>query len=122
MKGDCEMVRTKASIEKSIKEIIEYAKSKGISVDLGVIFGSYVSGSPTESSDIDLAIFSKDLEGKRLRERVELASDISLHCGNGVELHLYPIKSLSKARPTNFVGYILKNGKHVYKEGRYLAW
>ena len=116
------MVRTKASIEKSIKGIIEYMGIKGITVNLGVLFGSYVSGSPSESSDIDLAIFSEDLEGKKLRERVELASNISLHCGNGVELHLYPIKSLSKARPTNFVGYILKNGKHVYKEGKYLNW
>jgi predicted nucleotidyltransferase len=116
------MVRTKASIKKSIKEIIEYMKKKGITVNLGVLFGSYVSGSPTESSDVDLAIFSKDLVGKRLKKRVELASEISLHCGNGMELHLYPIKSLSKARPTNFVGYILKNGKHIYKEGKYLNW
>lgn len=116
------MVRTKASINKSIREIIEYMKEKGITVDLGVLFGSYVSGSPTESSDVDLAIFSKDLEGERLRNRIELASEVSLHCSNGVELHLYPIKSLYKARTTNFVGYILKNGKHIYKEGKFLRW
>lgn len=116
------MVRTKASIKKSIKEIIEYMNKKGITVDLGVLFGSYVSGTPTESSDVDLAIFSKDLEGSRLRKRIELASDISLHCGDGVELHIYPIKSLSIARSTNFIGYILKNGKHVYKDGKYLNW
>lgn len=113
------MVRTESSIRTAVRNVIEFAEKKGISVDLAAVFGSYVSGTPTDASDVDIALFSKDIDGKSIEERAEIASSISLNCGDDIELHLYTMDAAEHARPTNFAGYILETGRIVYKNGSY---
>lgn len=106
------MVKTKTEIKSIIKDSIEYLRKK-IRISSAYIFGSYATGTATHWSDIDLAVFSPDADKMKIEDKARLVTDLRLHCHPEVELHLFPQKVLKEARPTNFYGYILKNGKKV---------
>ncbi|MCX7918539.1 MAG: nucleotidyltransferase domain-containing protein [bacterium] len=48
---------------------------KGIKVDRLILFGSYVTGTAREGSDIDLVVISEDFADKNYWERIEILSD-----------------------------------------------
>jgi predicted nucleotidyltransferase len=77
------------------------------------LFGSYAQGNPHEYSDIDIAVFSPDVEKMSIEERAGLAAEAKMKIDSTIELHLFPAKALKEARPTNFYGYILKTGKRI---------
>lgn len=95
-----------------INQVLDYLKEK-IHINEAFIFGSYVTGKPDKWSDIDLAIFSPDVEGWTIEQKAELATSVKLNCNTGIELHIFPLSALAEARPTNFYGYIIKNGRKV---------
>ena len=64
-------------------------------------------------SDIDLAVFSPDVENMRFMERVRLGSELASQCQRDVELHLFSSRALANARPTNFAGYIVAHGRRL---------
>lgn len=65
-------------LKKKIKKIVlEEFKIKGLKLDKIVLFGSYAKGNHHRESDIDLLIVSRDFRGKRLIEKVELASGLN---------------------------------------------
>lgn len=107
------MVKTETEIKNIIKDSIEYLKKK-MRISAIYFFGSYATGTATHWSDIDLAVFSPDTDKMRIEDRARLATDLKLRCHTDVELHLFSQKALKAARPTNFYGYILKNGKKVF--------
>jgi predicted nucleotidyltransferase len=84
-----------------------------IRIQAAYLFGSQLAGEADADSDIDLAVFSPDLDGLNLVERVHLSSEISVRCDSRLELHLYSSRALANARPTNFAGYIVSNGKRL---------
>ncbi len=106
------MAKSEAAVEEMVERALEFLRER-IRIDAAVLFGSYVNGSPHESSDIDLAVFSEDVDDMSLRERVALAVEVQMQCDPDVELHLYPKKALEEARPTNFYGHILKTGRRI---------
>lgn len=106
------MVKTETEIKKIIKNSVEYLRKK-IRISSIYIFGSYATGTATHWSDIDLALFSPDASKMEIEDKARLAADLRLYCHKEVELHIFPQKALKEARPTNFYGYILKNGKKV---------
>ncbi len=107
------MVKTKTEITNIIKDSIEHLKKK-LRISSAYLFGSYAAGSPTDWSDVDLAVFSPDADKMRIEDKARLAADLRLNCHTEVELHLFPQKALKEARATNFYGYILKKGKRVF--------
>lgn len=105
------MVRTETSLNQVIEDVLAYLGQR-IRIKSAYLFGSYATETPREYSDIDLAVFyegSLDFE-----EKASLAAQVKLHCAQDVELHLFPAKALEEARPTNFYGYLIENGKAVY--------
>ncbi len=106
------MAESEAAVSEAVERALEFLRER-ITIDAAVLFGSYVNGEPHEYSDIDLAVFSKDVEQMGLRERVQIAVEIQMQCDSKIELHLYPKKALEEARPTNFHGYILKTGRRI---------
>jgi len=62
----------------NISEIARYLQSlllaKGIKVQELILFGSYATGSPSEDSDIDLALVSPSFNGNDLYERAEMVA------------------------------------------------
>ena len=68
----------KTSLNLKVREIVlgEFLR-KNLSVDKIVMFGSHARGSQGPDSDIDLIIVSRDFRGKKLVEKVELASGLN---------------------------------------------
>jgi predicted nucleotidyltransferase len=106
------MVKTKTEVKNIVKDSIGYLKKK-IRISSAYIFGSYAAGTATFWSDIDLAVFSPDADKMKIEDKAKLATELKLRCHPEVELHLFSEKSLREARPTNFCGYILSEGKKV---------
>ena len=48
---------------------------KNMSVDRIILFGSYAKGTQQDGSDIDVAVISKDFEGKSYWDRIEILTD-----------------------------------------------
>ena len=106
------MALATTEVEQVLDKALEFLGQR-IGIEAAYLFGSYVAGTPHEYSDIDLAVFSPDLEGMSLRERFRLCAEAQLHSDDRLELHIYPASALKKARPTNFYGYILEHGRKV---------
>lgn len=99
-----------------IDEIVERSLGcvqERIRIEAAYLFGSQLTGQADRDSDIDLAVFSPDVDGLNLVERVHLTSEISVRCDSRLELHLYSSLALANARPTNFAGYIVTRGKRL---------
>jgi len=84
-----------------------------IRIEAAYLFGSQLTSEADANSDIDLAIFSPDVDGLGLFERVKLRSRLMLECDSRLELHVYSSRALANARPTNFAGYIVAHGKRL---------
>lgn len=101
-----------ANLDQLVEEGLACVRER-VRIQAAYLFGSQLTGEADEDSDIDLAIFSPDVDGLNFVERVHLTSEISLNCDSRLELHLYPSKALANARPTNFAGYIVARGKRL---------
>ena len=106
------MVKTKYSVDQVIKKTLAYL-SKKITVTEAILFGSYAQGNAHEDSDIDLAIFSPEMEKIEMEDKAKLFSEVRRKCDPDIEIHFFSEKMLHEARPTNFCGYILATGKKV---------
>lgn len=108
------MAKTKDyQVESVLSEAISYLK-KYFDIKKVVLFGSQINGKADKFSDIDLAVISPDFKKKSFEELVTIFAKVSLLCDNAVEIHPYSLDDLKEARPTNFLGQILKTGKVVY--------
>lgn len=108
------MAKTKNQIDKGIFKAVRYLKEY-FNIKEVILFGSQLSGKAGEFSDIDLAVISPDFKKKKFEELATIFAKVSLLCNSSVEIHPYSVDDLKEARPTNFLGQILKTGKIVYK-------
>ena len=99
-------------LEETVEKALARVQER-VSVEAAYLFGSQLTGEADEYSDIDLAIFTPDVDGLNLVQRVHLTSGLAVGCDSRVELHLYPSRALAQARPTNFAGYIVAHGKRL---------
>jgi predicted nucleotidyltransferase len=84
-----------------------------IRIEAAYLFGSQLTGTPHEYSDIDLAVFSPDVDSMDFFQRIRVKSDLGLDCDSRLELHLFSSRALANARPTNFAGYVIAHGKRL---------
>ncbi len=84
-----------------------------VRIEAAYLFGSQLTGETHQYSDIDLAVFSPDVDDMGFFQRIRVQSDLALECDSRLELHLYPSRALANARPTNFAGYIIAHGKRL---------
>jgi predicted nucleotidyltransferase len=84
-----------------------------------VLFGSHARGEADTWSDVDLAVISPDFGRMSHRQVMDLLVETVLTTDASVEIRPYTPKDLREARPTNFLGYILAEGKVVYKDGEF---
>jgi hypothetical protein len=54
-----------------------------------------------------------------VRKLMDLLVDTVLETDSSVEIRPYTSRDLKEARPTNFLGHILAEGKVVYKDGEF---
>ena len=103
---------TIANLDELIDEGLTHVRER-VQIQAAYLFGSQFAGDADAESDIDLAVFSPDVDGLNFVERVHLTSEMSLNCDSRLELHLYPLQALANARPSNFAGYIVAHGKRL---------
>ncbi|MCL2019715.1 MAG: nucleotidyltransferase domain-containing protein [Oscillospiraceae bacterium] len=86
------------------------AVTKELSPSAVVIFGSYIDGTPTEDSDIDIGVIFNGFSGDRrsVSKKIwDLAYDISFE----IEPHLLDIKD----DKSGFANHVYKTGQVVYQ-------
>jgi predicted nucleotidyltransferase len=105
--------------ENLIRQTIEYLSRK-VRVQQAILFGSHARGEADEWSDVDLAVISSDFAGMSHAKRMDLLVESSLAIDPSVEVRPYTPRDLKEARPTNFLGHILAEGKVVYEQGKFL--
>ena len=81
-----------------------------------ILFGSQASGKAGKFSDIDLAVVSQDFKSRKWEDLITVFAQLSLACDGLIEIHPFSWDDFKEARPTNFLGHILKTGKVVYKK------
>lgn len=114
------MVKIKRSVINSIVKTIRYLQDQ-ITITEVILFGSYVTGTQHQHSDIDIAVISPDFENKDISFKAAIASKAKLNGSTDIEIHPFTLQSLKDARPTNFIGHILKTGRIIFKEGVFLV-
>ena len=108
------------SLKKSIQKAVNLLQ-KRFKIKEVVLFGSQLSKKADKWSDIDLLVISPDFEDKTFEEIINVFAELALEFTPEIELHPYTPDDLKKARPTNFLGNILKRGKTVFQDGRFLS-
>jgi predicted nucleotidyltransferase len=103
------MARNPDEVARIARQALD-ALSNELEISAAILFGSYVEGTPHESSDIDLAVFTPDASRPNVEEKARLQLRVQPQCANDLELHLYSDRALAEARPTNFCGYLLTHG------------
>ena len=115
------MEKTKAAThpEELVRRAIDYLGQR-VQVQQAILFGSHARGDADEWSDVDLAVISPDFARMSHAKLMDLLVEVSLAVDPAVEIRPYTPKDLREARPTNFLGHILVEGKVAYKNGRFL--
>ena len=114
------MADLKRSVKSSIIKTIRYLQNQ-ITITEVILFGSYATGNQHKHSDIDIAVISPDFENKDISFKAAIASKAKINGSIDVEVHPFALQSLKDARPTNFIGHILKTGKIIFKEGVFMV-
>lgn len=109
-------VKTAARTEEIVRQTVERLRER-VRVHQVILFGSHARGESDEWSDVDLAVVSPDFAHMSHRRLIDLLVEVILAVDPCVEIRPYTPKDLKEARPTNFLGQILKEGKVVYKNG-----
>jgi predicted nucleotidyltransferase len=73
------------SVINSVKKYLRQLIKRGIPVQYGVLFGSWVKGHPHEWSDIDLLVVSSRFDGERRREDINLLWRTAARTDNRIE-------------------------------------
>lgn len=104
------MARHISEVEKIVISTIRII-DQSYPVKAAYLFGSYAKGTQTEDSDIDIAVFCDGIESLDIEALINFISNVQKKVGAEIELHLFPSSILDQTRPTNFIGYIVNNGK-----------
>ena len=114
-----EATKTATYTEKIVRRAIERLQQK-IRVQQAILYGSHARGEADASSDVDLAVISPDFSTLSHRRAMDLLVEVALAVDPSVEIRPYTPQNLREARPTNFLGHIIAEGKLVYKDGKFL--
>lgn len=106
------MARDLEEVEAVARRAVALLRSR-IPLTHAYLFGSYAEGTAREDSDIDLAVFSPAVDAMTFSERAALAIGVERQIDDSIELHLFGAKNFDEARPTNFLGVLLKRGKPI---------
>ena len=106
------MDKKSLEIDSLLNKVCEYLKQR-MAVSAIFLFGSQSSSRQTAYSDIDLAIFSKDVASWTLEEKVRTVVEIRRLFGLEIEPHFFSDRDLKRARATSFAGHIMRIGTKI---------
>ena len=109
------MAQVPPEIIEQAQRAVEAVKKYGQVVS-AYLFGSHAWGTPDEYSDIDIAVFMKDIDSWNVHRRVSVMADVQLEAGVDIEVHLFPASKLSNPDPASFSYEIIQKGIPIPEE------
>jgi predicted nucleotidyltransferase len=97
-------------IEKRIKEYIAELNNNNIKIQRAIVFGSIVTGSANQWSDIDVALVSDAFQGNRIQDKSKIRR-ITLKCGSDIEPIPFNPADFNESNP--FVKEVLTTGIEI---------
>ena len=77
------------------------------------LFGAYVEGTAAPGSDVDLAVFVKDLASWDPMDQIEMVAKVQRQAGDDIGVHLLPAASLHQSDDASFAAWVLTQGVKV---------
>lgn len=108
------MVATASELKEVIADFARRLQG-GIRVEVVILYGSYVHGTPHEWSDIDLAVISPDFEGVPVWKRQEMIARLTVHRHRGISPIGYPSSEYHNPGRHSFLREIIRTGRVVYR-------
>jgi predicted nucleotidyltransferase len=103
------MAQLNAIIDKKIKAAL--ASVAGFArVDKAFLFGSQIEGTADQWSDIDLAIFTEDVETWDIHKRARFMAQVQKESGDDVEVHFISSKALLENDKAGFASWVISHG------------
>jgi predicted nucleotidyltransferase len=106
------MVIEQADLEPLIKRAANVLADR-VRVSAVYLFGSRVSGDTDEFSDIDIAVFSPDVEKLGLLGRARLGTSVRMKCHRDLEPHFFPARALEDPPKGSFAEHVIETGKRI---------
>lgn len=99
-------------IEQRVRSAVDVLSTYGKVVAV-YIFGSQVTGTANEDSDIDVGVFMEGIENWHLVQKVKTMSRVQKEAGYDIELHLFSAQSFYNPDPASFANFIIQHGVSV---------
>lgn len=103
--------KAKKIVYEHVKQYVEELRKRNIKIDQAYLFGSYVKGTATQWSDIDVALLTNKFIGDSFDFKfllMKIAREIDLD----IEPHPYLIAEFKKENP--MTAEIIKTGVRVF--------
>lgn len=101
------MAETTAGLNEIIQRFCQQLTEMGIQVEQVWVYGSQVTGTATEGSDIDLIVVSPSWAGKGLRERLEILGVAAARILEPIQAQGVTPDELSQGMVSPFIAEIL---------------
>jgi predicted nucleotidyltransferase len=106
------MVVLSATLERRAREAaLEF--SNYYPVRAAYVFGSHITGTADELSDIDLGVFAEGVESLSAVKRAQTISRVQLKTGFDIEFHVFPACSFDDLDSASFAAYVRRHGAAV---------
>jgi predicted nucleotidyltransferase len=104
----------KSKVEKAVNHLREFLIDRNIRIHKVIVFGSYAKGGYRKYSDIDIAIVSRDFEGKDIFEKAEMLKGLKWFMVKKIllPLDIVPL-SLSEWKGSSMIAQFAKEGFEV---------
>jgi uncharacterized protein len=106
----------RGTVQEALNFFLERLFLTPVAVDKVILFGSYAYGEPSEESDIDIVVVSKDFEGKNIFQRVELVKEVEVATIKRYRapLDIVTLTPEESENEASLISAYAKNGKVLY--------
>jgi len=108
------VVTSQAELDQKLDDFVRRVQAR-IRVDAVILYGSFAKGTANESSDIDIAVISPDLEGLSTWDRQEIIARATVGRAYRLAPIGYSSSEYHNPGPHSFLREIIRTGRVVYQ-------
>ncbi|HHW40165.1 MAG TPA: nucleotidyltransferase domain-containing protein [Syntrophomonadaceae bacterium] len=103
------MPASRSEIETIVRRFRSILKAKGINPERIILFGSHASGTPSEYSDIDLVVISRDFCTLTFEKRCAILGEAVAETMEPIEPLAYTPEEFEKLPPLSFIAALARD-------------